>query len=169
MGSQNAPVEITALLTIINEGARPGLVEDLAVRLHFPNGEWFLSPIAIIDSQKYCELITSRNDSAKLPVIEFFSPLAVGGKSTVTKVVMFSPYNNDADRKIVEAGVYHLRFYFRHSKSDSFHDLGTRKLVLESDELESWKKGTTIVGVGLERPTDPRPIIRSMDPDGGAG
>lgn len=168
MGSSNTPIEIAALLTIMNEGARPGFVEDLAVRLHFPSGEWFLSPVAIIDSGKYYDLIASPSDSPKLPVIEFFSPLAVGGKSSVTKFVMFSPFGNDADRNIMEAGVYHLHFYFRHSKSDSFHDLGTRKLVLESDVLEDWKNGTTIVGVVLERPTDPRPLIRAMDPDGGA-
>ena len=161
--SPNLPVEVALWVSAVNEGALTGMVEDFAIRLKFPRGEWFLQPVFALDSEKYLGSLSAPNDASSLPAREPFAPLMLRGKSEVTKTLLFLPVEGHADPAFLEPGVFQLRFYARDSRSSKFRELGSRKIVLDPGMLERWEKGQTIAGAQIERPTDPKPLIRAMD------
>lgn len=150
VGSPNFPVEVALWLSASNLGATSGTIQDIVAKVSLPKGEWFLKPRFFIDSSQYLQLMMKPNDSPQMSVTELFSPIFLGGKSQVTKSILFIPSKGKADLKLLEPGIHSASFYIEF-EDGSLVLLTKRKMVLELDMIEKWRKGTTIAGAQFER------------------
>jgi hypothetical protein len=159
--SPNPPVEIALWLSIQNRGVTPGEIRDLMAVLSLPKGDWLLTPMFFVDSQAYLKAISNAQDSPDLPTMEPFSPIFVAGRGQTSKAVLFIPFETKADRKLLEPGVYKIRFYAR-LDSGNVIQVAERKIVFEKDVIESWRRGTTIGGAQFERDRPAEDVLREF-------
>ena len=160
--SPNPAIELGLWFSARNEGAQTGSVTDFVAKVQLPRGEWFLQPVFFVDSEKYLTSLSAPNDSPELPVTEPFAPIILKGNSQVAKTLLFLSFEGKVDRNLLDPGVYFVKFYVQYSGEKSFHEIAARKIVIEKDAIERWRKGQTIAGAQLERPTDPRKLIQQL-------
>lgn len=150
LSSLNPPIEVAFWFSASNKGAQSGVIKDMVATISFPKGKWILSPMFFIKSDEYLKAITKQSDSPDLPLSEPFSPLYLTGNSQVSKCILFMPFEGKGDRSLIEPGIFFITFYAQ-NKNESFYILTKRKIVIEKDIVEKWRKGTTIVGAHFER------------------
>jgi len=162
LNSSSAPVELALWVNLRNEGATSGSLADMAAKVVLPSGEWFLQPVFFVDSEKYLERTMAANDATGLPAIEIFAPILVAKNQQCSRVLLFLPSENSADRAQLEPGVFLVKFYVRYSAEKKFHLSTSRKMVIEQSHFMEWNAGKTIIGAQIERPMDPRPMLDSL-------
>ena len=133
----------------------------MAAIIYFPKGEWFLTPMYFAESSDYLKAIMKSNDSPELPVTEPFSFIYLAGNSQVSKCIVFIPFEGKADRNILEPGIFFISFYVQY-ENESFSLLTKRKIIIEKDQIDEWRNGTTIGGEQFERDTQVEPLLRKL-------
>jgi hypothetical protein len=160
-GSPNIPVEIVLWLSVANEGARPGVVQDLIATVSLPKGDWLLTPMFLVDSAAYLKGLMNPQDSPNLPAVEPFTPIPLPGKAQIAKGVLFAPFEGKANRGLLEAGTHKVSFYVDFGGGDVRH-AAERKIVIEPDMVAQWRAGTTIAGTQFQRDRPFEDLLREL-------
>jgi hypothetical protein len=146
--------DIVFWITISNTGARPGSIDDLVVEVAFPKGRFLFQPIAFVKSEDY--FLGNFGKVFEFPPFEGpFTPLFLGGRSQVTRAILFSPAfeSSGFDPAYVDIGVHKISLYSR-VQGGKFERSTEQKLVLEADLIAAWKAGGTVGAMVNHRDTN---------------
>lgn len=151
-------IELTFWLTVSNNGARPGAIEEFFVMVSMPKAKWVLQPVAFVKQDEYFLLQFGKQFDLP-PTLGPFTPIYLAGRSQITKTIMFVPMtgkDEDFNPLLVEAGVHEVSIYAKLQDEEAPRLVAKQKLIIEKDVLDMWRSGQTVGGMVAHHESDYR-------------
>lgn len=151
-------LNIVFWLSLSNEGARAGYIDDLAIQVVLPRGRWFLQPLAFLKPDDAFALAHGKTFEHP-PYDGPFHPVFLGPRTQVHKTILFMPQTAaDFDIELMQPGHHELRLFAR-TNGGRLKAIAVQSLVIPDDVFADWKAGKQVAGMVNHRDTQLRDLL----------
>jgi hypothetical protein len=145
------PIGIVIYITAFNDGATPGVINNLFIRIDLPKGQWFLEALLFVKPAQFYQSLFKKEIKSPFDfdVVEGpFTPIVLSAREPVTKAILFTRGlgHKDFDGSLFEPGLHDIRLFSQFDILSTPTEIYHGKINFDAELIANLRDGKTITG-----------------------